>query len=79
MSDGQTLDGKTPIFKSPRHRYRWHLPYEWLMEKLQGWSDDKVREEFQRLAAEVDAADLEMLYFSEMTDDGYWDDERNKV
>ena len=55
-------------------RYRWSHPLEWLQEWIRDAEEIELRTLARQLAELLDADQIQDLFQSEMSDDGYFDE-----
>ena len=54
-------------------KYKWATPYEWIEQKSQDWTRERLLTEFLNLACITDSDTLQDTFQSEMDEDGYFD------
>jgi hypothetical protein len=53
--------------------YKWHTPYEWLMDKASVANYTDVYDMLSLVAIKVDPDDIQAIFQPEMIQDGYFD------
>ena len=53
-------------------QHKWDSPYHWLSEKMEEWTIEEVRQALRSLALQAGGDEIQDLFESEMTEDGYF-------
>ena len=56
-------------------KYKWDNPHDWLMEKVNTWTENELRAELRHLATLLDGDQIQEAFESEMDKDGYFNKE----
>ena len=54
--------------------YKWATPYEWIEQKSQDWTRERLLTEFLNLARITDSDTLQDTFQGEMDEDGYFEE-----